>query len=230
MTSSKGYFCSGTIFNLSHKVLWDSEIKVLEQELDFASIQRKIIEPELRQEWNELSESFNKTPSKEKTSEGHPNLDVLLSQIERECFRRVETPLGYSNYFKEEWETTRHFTDDRNTVIENSGMSSYGRKMTILQRQKVSRKMKWLIRITFKQDKLWDLVTKSNGFVKNLRQSGSITKNELHYFSCEYKKITNLGKLYLLPKMNNESENLPERPVCTPTGKVSEFWIFTLNL
>ena len=85
---------------------------------------------------------------------GHPNLDVLLSQIERERFRTVETPLGYSNYSKEEWETTRHFADDRNTVIEKSGMSSYGRKMTILQRQKVSRKMKWLIRITFKQDKL----------------------------------------------------------------------------
>ena len=40
MASSKGYFCSDTIFNLSHKVLSDSEIKVLEHELDFAPIQK----------------------------------------------------------------------------------------------------------------------------------------------------------------------------------------------
>ena len=32
-----GYFCSETIFNLSHRVLTDTEIKVLEKGLDFAS-------------------------------------------------------------------------------------------------------------------------------------------------------------------------------------------------
>ena len=31
-----GYFCSETIFNLSHQVLIDIEIKVLEKGLDFA--------------------------------------------------------------------------------------------------------------------------------------------------------------------------------------------------
>ena len=31
-----GYFCSETIFNLSHQVLTDTEIKVLEKGLDFA--------------------------------------------------------------------------------------------------------------------------------------------------------------------------------------------------
>ena len=40
-----GYFCSETIVNLSHRVLTDTEIKVLEKGLDLASIQRKINEP-----------------------------------------------------------------------------------------------------------------------------------------------------------------------------------------
>ena len=44
----KGRFCSDTIFNLSHMVLSDIEIKFLEKSLDFAPIQRKVNESELR--------------------------------------------------------------------------------------------------------------------------------------------------------------------------------------
>ena len=47
----KGYFCSNTIFNISNKVLTEDEIKGLEKVLDFAPIQRKVSEPELRQDF-----------------------------------------------------------------------------------------------------------------------------------------------------------------------------------
>ena len=43
-----GYFCLETIFNLSHRMLTDAVIKVLEKTLDFAPIQRNVNEPELR--------------------------------------------------------------------------------------------------------------------------------------------------------------------------------------
>ena len=53
------------------------------------------------------------------------------------------------------------------------------------------------------------------------------------YFSYEYKKITNLGKLYLLPKIHIRLENVPGRPVIsncgTPTEKVSEFLDYQLK-
>ena len=49
-----GYFCSGTIFNLSNWVLSDNEIKILEKGLDFVPIQRKINEPELRSDFGEF--------------------------------------------------------------------------------------------------------------------------------------------------------------------------------
>ena len=49
-----GNFCSDTIFNLSHRVLLDAEIKVLEKALDFAPIQRKINETELTEDFEEL--------------------------------------------------------------------------------------------------------------------------------------------------------------------------------
>ena len=35
----EGHFCSDTVFNLSNKILSDSEIKLLEKGLDFAPIQ-----------------------------------------------------------------------------------------------------------------------------------------------------------------------------------------------
>ena len=68
-----GYFCSNTVFNLSLKVLIDTEINILEKRLDFAPVQNKINQPELRKgfeefcrrmriKWyfrNEISENFN---------------------------------------------------------------------------------------------------------------------------------------------------------------------------
>ena len=49
-----GSFCLDTIFNLSNRALSDNEIKALEKSLDFAPIQRKINEPELRPECGEF--------------------------------------------------------------------------------------------------------------------------------------------------------------------------------
>ena len=52
--SLTGYFYSDTIFNLSNRVLSDNEIKVLEKGLNFAPIQRKINEPELRSDFGKF--------------------------------------------------------------------------------------------------------------------------------------------------------------------------------
>lgn len=43
------------VFNLSNRVLSDSEIKVLKKNLEFAPIQGKIDEPELRKDLHEFS-------------------------------------------------------------------------------------------------------------------------------------------------------------------------------
>ena len=87
------YFCS--------EVLTDTERKVVEKGLDYAPIQNKINEPELRRDFeefcrrvrltwhfrNESTPYFKETPvfppkSTWKPPKGHPNLEVFLSQIE----------------------------------------------------------------------------------------------------------------------------------------------------
>ena len=50
----KGDFCTDTVFILSHRVLSDAEIKILEKSLDIAPIQRKINELELRKDSEEF--------------------------------------------------------------------------------------------------------------------------------------------------------------------------------
>ena len=118
---SKGYFCSDTVFNLSSRALSEDEIRVLEKGLDFAPIQRKFNEPELRRDFeefcrkmrikwhfrNDLSEDFSQIPAFRPTSAwkpptGHPNLEVFLSCVEHELFKDIETPLRYSNLTSEE--------------------------------------------------------------------------------------------------------------------------------
>ena len=50
----KGYFCSDTVFNLSGRVLFKSEIRVLEKGLDFTPFHRKVNELELRKDLEEF--------------------------------------------------------------------------------------------------------------------------------------------------------------------------------
>ena len=104
----EGYFCSDTVFNLSRKVLTDTEIRILEKALDFAPIQNKINEPELRSDFeefcrkmrtkwhsrNEPTLELSETPvfspkSTWKPPVGHPSVEMFLSQIEHEISKEV---------------------------------------------------------------------------------------------------------------------------------------------
>ena len=139
----EGYFCSDTVFNLSRKVLTDTEIRILEKGLDFAPIQNKINESELRSDFeefccrmrtkwhfrNEPTLEFSETPvfspkSTWKPTMGHPDVEVFLSKIEHEIFKEVESPLGYSNLSKEEWKAVRSLANDCNIVIKKADKGS----------------------------------------------------------------------------------------------------------
>ena len=58
-------------------------------------------------------------------------------------------------------------------------------------------------------------------------------EKKLTYFSYDFKKTTNLGKLYLFTKIHKRLHNVPGRPVIsncgTPTEKASEFLDFHLK-
>ena len=53
-----GYFCSNAVFNLSQKVLSDTEINILE-DLDYTYIKNKVNEAELRRYFDEFSHKMH---------------------------------------------------------------------------------------------------------------------------------------------------------------------------
>ena len=72
-----------------------------------------------------------------------------------------------------------------------------------------------------------DLAEISNKLFRNLKNKGGITKKELKHFTIDFKKATNLDKLYLLPKIYKPLFEVPGRPVISNCGtsmeEVSEF-------
>ena len=118
----KGYFCSKSVFNLSKKVLTETEVSALEKGLDFAPIQKSLNEPELKKDFeefsrriqckwhfrNELSGNFSETPafrpkSVWKPPKGHASLEVFLSRLEKELFSDDINESTQSNISAEEW-------------------------------------------------------------------------------------------------------------------------------
>ena len=65
------------------------------------------------------------------------------------------------------------------------------------------------------------------------KANGKISDKQLKYFMYQYKKVTNLGKIYLLPKIHKCLANVPGRLVIsncgTPTEKGFEFLDYHLK-
>ena len=78
--------------------------------------------------------------------------------------------------------------------------------------------------VEFSEKILQNLAETSNKMFRSLKTKEKIVKKPLKYFTYEYKKTCNLGKLYLLPKIPKRLHDLPRRPVIsnyhTPTEKI----------
>ena len=74
---------------------------------------------------NEISEDFSEVPAFSPKSswnppQGHPNLEVYLSQVENELFSIADKPIRYSNLSKEEWIAMTSLADNRSIVIKKA--------------------------------------------------------------------------------------------------------------
>ena len=226
--------------------------------MDFAPIQKSINEPKLSKDsedfsrrmhirWNfreQSSEDFSDKPafrskSNWKPPPGHPGLELFLSQLEKEIFNgllndSISIP---SNMSKEEWEALRGLADDRSIVIKQADKGScvvvWYRDDYIKEANKQLEYKTIYKEINFKETILSDLVDKSKRIFTSLYTRKFITEKELKYFSYDFKKTTNLCKLYLFPKIHKQLHNVPGRPVISncgpPTEKASEFLDFHLR-
>ena len=69
--------------------------------------------------------------------------------------------------------------------------------------------------------------------LSSLKKRGYITEKKLKSFSYKYRKVTNFGELYFLPKIHKRLHNVTGRPVilncATPTEKCLEFLDYHLK-
>ena len=88
--------------------------------------------------------------------------------------------------------------------------------------------------VKFADDNLVKLVEKSNQMFQKLLSKQNISSKEFKYFSYNYKKLTNLAKLHLLPKIHKRLESVPGRQsfltVVHLRKNFLNFWIIILNL
>ena len=191
----------------------------------------------MRLKWyfrNEPTSNFSEVPAFRTKStwnppKGHPNLEVFLSEVEKELFSCTSKKLGYSNLSTEEWKAMRSLADDRSIVIKKTDKGSsvvvWDRNDYVMEAEKQLSDANVYKDVSFNEKMLQDLVGTSNKLFQNLKSKGKISNKQLKYFTYEYKKATNLGKLYLLPKIHKRLSNVPGRPVIsscgTPTEKTS---------
>ena len=201
----------------------------------------------MRIRWNfrdQPSEDFSDKPafrpkSNWKPPPGHPGLELFLSQLEKEIFNGLldDSISVSSNMSSEEWEALRGLADDTSIVIKQADKRScvvvWCREDYIKEANKQLEDKTVYKDINFKKTILANLVDESNRIFKGLYTRKFIMEKELKYFSYDFKKTTNLGKLYLLPKIHKRLCNIHGKPLIsnyrTPTENGSAFLDFHLK-
>ena len=224
------------LFNLSRKILTGTEIKILEKGLDFAPVQRKINELELRSDFeefcrmvrtkwhfrNEPTPNFSnvtyvKFKSKWSPPKGHSAIELFLTKVENELFKITDKELGYFNFTSEEWKAMPSLPDDQQIVIKKADKGScvvvWDRDDYLLEAERQLKDEKIYRSVTFNEKLIQDLTECSNKMFKDRRRGRHLPEKKLNYYSFKYKKACNLGKLYLLPKIHKRLDNVPRRPV-----------------
>ena len=162
---------------------------------------------------------------------GHPALEIFLSKLANEVFSVLPGTPRHYNLSKEEWLAMRDLAEDRKIIIKPADKVScvvlWDRENYQAEAEKQLQDGDIFEDTDFKESDLVNLVEKSNTMFQSLRKKNLITEKELKYFCCQYKKFTNFGNMYLLPKFHKKLDNVPGRPVVskcrTPTEKASEF-------
>ena len=155
-------------------------------------------------------------------------------KIKKEIFAITDSRLGYSNFSREEWQALRSFADDRSIAIKKADKCSnvvvwdcYDYNDYIAEAEKQLKDKNVYKDVDFTKTILQDLAETSSKMCRSLKTKGEIDEKQVKYFTYEYKKTCDLGKLYLLPKIHKRMDDVSGRPVIsncgTPTEKISEF-------
>ena len=116
--------------------------------------------------------------------------------------------------------------DDRTIVIKKTGKVScvvvWNRNDYIKEAEKQLNDTSVYKDLSFIDRLSQELVATSNKLFQNLKANGKINDKQLKYYTYQHKKVTNLSKLCLLPKIHKRLANVPGRSVISNCGTPSE--------
>ena len=176
---------------------------------------------------NEPTNNFSEIPafspkSGWKPPKGHASLEVSLSRVEKELLSNGMNDSIQSNLSGDEWKALRNLADDRSNVIKGADKGSskviWERADYLQEASKQLRDTNIYEGVKFNENILTGLVERSNKIFSRLCSHKLISEKELKYFTCGFKKATNLGKLYFLPKIHKGLSSVPGRPVISNCG------------
>ena len=120
------------------------------------------------------------------------------------------------NLSREEWKALKNLADDRSIVIKDDKVSS----VVVWDRDDYLQEASGKLRdtnicedVNINENILTGLVVRSNKIFNRLCSRKLISEKELKCFTYSFKKATNLGKLYFLPKIQERMNCVPVRPV-----------------
>ena len=120
-----GHFTSENVFILSHELLSKTEIRVLSKDLQFVPTSFKIDEVDLRKDCNGFSRRMrNKWHFSDNVTAEFRDLELFLSQIEKELFEYVPQKLWKHNLSKIGWLALKTLTEDNSIVIKPADKGS----------------------------------------------------------------------------------------------------------
>ena len=125
----------------------------------------------------------------------------------------------------------RTLADDITIVIKKAGKEScvvvWDRNDYIKKAEKQLKDTNVYKGVCFNPKLLQELVGTSNNFFQNLKAKWKVSDKQFRYLTYQYKKVTNLDKLNLLPKIHKDLVNVPGKSVIsncsTSTKKAPEF-------
>ena len=201
---------------------------------DFAEFKRK-----MRCKWhfrnevqNYSSNSYNfKSKSTWNPPLGHAALELFLSKTEKDVFALLPGVTRVFNLNREEYLAMRNLQNDRSIVIKPADKGSsvviWDRDDYLKEGDKHLRDTDTYKKVQISENDLVKLVEKSNCFFDEMKRKGVIGEKERNYFKINFKNATNVGKMYLLPKIHKKLYDVHGRPVISncdmATEKVSEF-------
>ena len=228
-----GSFVSDHGLNLSKNELSVKEISALEKGLGFAPTPSPINEPDLRRELREFSRKMrcksnfrNEVPqNNEEVSQfkvksqwnypkSHPALEAFLNKSEKNIFSLTPEREKDYNLTKNEDLAMSSLENDEHIIIKPadkwSSIVVWDRLDYLSEAEEQFSGTNTYKKVQLPEKKQTKLVEKRNNMFEELKKKKVITEREKKHFKFNFKKATNVGNLYLPPKIHKRLSNVSE--------------------